>query len=153
MSRNISQTFREAMYAQNTGEAIPMLLDIDHPSLGQTLRYTNNFENITSNGNVYEARGFAPTLPSESETRPGVARIRIDNADLEIVNQIRALQQPPPTVTMRIIRSGDPDTIEAVAEDLSLIDVRWDILIVEGDLVQEQYDREPYPKDLMTTAS
>lgn len=153
MSRDVSDLFREAAYAQHTDQAVPVLLDIEHSLLAATLRYTNNFENITSNGNLYEARGFTITLPRESETSPGRAIVRIDNVDLAIVEQIRLIAPPPAKVTIQIVRASAPDVIELLAQDLELLDARYDVLIVEGDLSQENYDREPYPRDLMTTTS
>ena len=153
MSRNVSSLFREAAYAQNTDQTIPVLLTIDHPDLAQTERYTNNFQDITSNGDLYTARGFTITLPEDNEERAGRSLLRIDNSDLKVVELIRSITPPPPIMTIQIVRAAAPNVVEGIAEDIELIEARWDILMVEADLAQENYDREPYPKDLMTRTS
>jgi hypothetical protein len=72
-------------------------------------------------------------LPEEGEDRPPRARLTIDNVSREIVLALRQIQAAP-TVTMEVVRASEPDLVEASFPFFRLLDVRYDALVVEGEL-------------------
>jgi hypothetical protein len=144
VSRSLSAAMRSAIYAQETGEACLILLTIEHADFDAPLRVVCNRENVTSRGNVYTATAFEFILPDEREGQPPRATLRIDNVDRLIVNTLRAIQSPA-TITAEVVLASQPDTVEAAFSNLSLKNVNYDALVVEGELGYEILLDEPFP--------
>lgn len=140
---------REAWAAESD---LPLvLLAIDHADLVGTLRFVNNTEDVTSNGDVYLAFPFDVSLPDASEDAPPRARLVIDNVSREIGQAIRSISSPA-TVTISVIRQDAPDTVEATWPAMRLTSVSYDALTVEGALEPEDLTREPYPAHTFSPA-
>jgi hypothetical protein len=144
MSRNISLSARQALYAQETDEAFLILLTIDHDSLDVPIRVSSDAVDTNSRGNTFTAFPFDLTLPDDDDNRSPRARLVIDNVDRQIVLAVRALESAP-TVLMEIVRAADPDTVEARFADFRLTNVTYDARAVEGDLTVEDFTAEPFP--------
>jgi phage-related protein len=149
MSRDISQDFREAIYAQETNEVFLVLITIDHADLDDPLRLVNNSVSVVSRGNTYYAAPIQVVLPTDAEGEVPRARLVVDNVDRTIVAAVRAISSAP-TVTLEIVKGSDLDTVEAAYNDLQLKDVRYDSLVVEGELNQENFLTEPFPSGAFT---
>lgn len=141
----VSNTFKSAFYGQHT-DALPLMrIDIDHADLPSPLRYVNNTENVTSGGNVYLAAGFEARLPDKK----GKARIRICNVNRAVVQAIRSITGKP-TITLAVILHADPDTIEHGPFVMTLSDVGWTAITVDGYLSFDDFLDEPCPGDTFT---
>lgn len=152
---NISSTLRQALYAQETDKVIAPLLTFSHPSLAAPIRIVLNDTDVTSRGNLFRAHAFDVRLPRQSADTPGRGTIAMGNVDGEILDQIRALAKPPPTVgvLIEVIRIEDPDLLECAFDDLELLEVSYDALVIEGNIGQESFLRQRYPKDSYTPAT
>ena len=144
MSRQVSDPFRQVVFAQETGEAILVLLEIDHPDLSEPIRVVNNDVDVASNGTTYVAFPFEIELPTDSDDKAPAARLTIDNVDRQIAETIRIIQSPP-SVNMKVVLGSDTDTIEAEFPEFRLRNVRVTAQTVQGDLTIEQFAAEPYP--------
>lgn len=151
MSRSTSATFRQAVFAQETGEAFLLLLTIQHADIGtpDTLYFVNNRENITSNEQVYTAYRFKINLPNDEEDRLSQIQLLIDNVDRSIVEAIRSLTGEP-TVNLYVILADSPDTIEAGPFEMTMRSAEWDYFIVNASIQPEDILNEPYPGDAYT---
>jgi len=85
---------------------------------------------------------FEVELPPESPDRPMIARIRIDNTERLIVNEVRTISEPP-TVALKVVLADQPDTIELEYAGMRLRNVTWDQGEISGDLVYEDILSEP----------
>jgi hypothetical protein len=146
MSRSTSLTLRTAINAEETGEAFLILLDIYHASFGPptTLRFVNNYTDITSNGNDYIAYPFSITIPSDLEDSLPKVQLTIDNIDRSIMDEIRSLTSAP-DVNISVILASDPDTVEAGPFETKLRNVDYNFSAITGDLQAEDILNEPYP--------
>lgn len=153
--RTLSPAMLAAMHAPETAEAVLVRISIHHPLIvGGPLRLVSNLENLVANGNTYTAFPFQITLPDDDEAG-AVPRLKlvIDNVDRQIVTTIRQLPpSPPPTVDLDICLASQPDVAEVTYTGLALRTVPYDVYTVEGDLVLDEDDREPYPQYAMTPA-
>ena len=149
MSRSITTTARQATYDAETSEAFLILLTLTHPDLAGPIRVVNNGVDVVSGGDTFIAFPFRLSLPTDSDERPPRARLSIDNVDRQIVTAVRQVSGPI-GVLMEIVLASDPDTIEASFPDFELTEVRYDALVVEGDLGIEAFVREPFPGDRFT---
>ena len=144
MTRSVSTTFKQAVAAQETGEAFLVLLTISHADLAAPIRVSSDAVNTTSRGETYVAFPFDLSLPDDNQSSAPRARLTIDNVDRQIVEAIRQIQSPP-TVQLVVVLSSDPDTVEAEFPAFKLRSVEVDILTVRGDLTIELFEDEPYP--------
>jgi hypothetical protein len=152
MARTLSSTLKTAVNAQETGEVVLAITQISHPSiLNGPLRVVNDLQNLTSNGKVYSAFPFQVTLPEEREDSLPRLRLVLDNIDRTIVAAIRSI--PPsevPTVQVDLVLASTPDTLELSFPGLSLREVSYDVYSVEGEVLLDEDDREPFPADSLT---
>lgn len=140
--RTISARAIESAFAQETDEVWLTLLTIEHKSLPEPLRFVNNWESITSRGELYIAFPFEIELPEQDPESSGEARIRFDNIDRQIVQTVRSISDPP-EITLEIILASQPSTIEASFSGLTLRNVEYDVNTVSGILRFEEIMAEP----------
>ncbi len=152
MSRDITITAKQAIYSQQTSEVFLVLLTIDHADLGAPIRVVNNTVDIVSNGNTFIGFPFFIDMPQERDDQLARVTLTIDNVDRQIVTAVRSLTSAP-SVVMEIVLASDPDTIEAGPFSFTMRDVRYDSLVVEGELSFEDVLNEPYPGDSFTPAT
>ena len=141
--RAVTTAFLEAVRAQESGEVFLLLVTLDHAVLNPPMRAANNTQAVISRGDTFLAYPFEIELPTDSD-RPPRARLRIDNVDREIVTTLRQVAGPV-SVTAEVVLASDPDTVEAAFEDMSLMEARYDALVVEGELAYEDVLNEPFP--------
>lgn len=144
MSRDISLTARQALHAQETDDAFLILLTISHASLPVPIRVTSDAATTVSRGESFVSFPFTLSLPDDDEGRSPRARLVIDNVDRQIVQAVRTLTSAP-TVQIEIVRSAEPDVVEAAFADFRLYNVNYDSHVVEGDLTLENFTAEPFP--------
>lgn len=145
----------EAVAAANapvTDEVFLMLLEINHSSLSTPIRVVNNWENVTSNGNVYVAFPFKLDLPDDVVENMPRPTLEIDNVDRTIVDAIRAMDSAA-TVTISVVLASSPNDIEAGPFLMTLREVEYDALTVRGQLAFEELWSEPYPGDKINRAN
>jgi len=152
VSRDITVTAKQAIYSQETSEVFLVLLTIDHADLAAPIRVVNNTKNIVSNGNTFIGFPFFADMPQERDDRLARVTLTIDNVDRQIVTAVRSITSPP-SATMEVVLASDPDTVEAGPFSFTLRDVRYDSLVVEGELSFEDVLNEPYPGDSFTPAT
>lgn len=147
MARDLSTAAVKAVLAQQTDEVFVFLLQVDHPSFVAPIRVCNNNEDVTSGGFEFLRFPFEITLPDDSESAPPAVKLRIANADREIVNAVRSISGEPATVTLSIVMASSPNTIEAGPLVFKLRDVEYNASEVTGTLKFEDILNEPYPAD------
>lgn len=139
----VSDAFRSDAWSPESDLHL-VLLEISHPDLTNPIRVVNDKTPIISGGVEYIAFPFEISLPESAEDAPPRARLAISNVGREIGETIRSIVSPP-FVTITIIRQETPDVIEAIHEGMRLVGVTYDAQAVSGDLVREDFVREPYP--------
>ena len=137
-------TLQGALFAEASGDAFLSLLTIDHEALLVPIRVVNDNVSIMSNGDTYLAFPFDVTLPIDDAKQMPNAKLSIDNVDRTIIDAARSITSPA-DVTIQIIKSSDPDTVELSLTDFKLRDVKADAGVVEGVLTLEDFLQEPYP--------
>ena len=142
MARLVSATATASMMTEDTDEVWLPLVTISHADLGAPIRVVANNEDIVSRGNTFVGYPFELELPGQADDSPGEARLRIDNVDKQIVEAIRTITGPP-TVLIEVILASAPDTVEIAIGAMTLRDVSYDALTIEGVLRFEDITIEP----------
>ncbi len=161
--RETSLPFRQASYAQETGEVYTLLTEISHPDLPEPIHLSTDnadsfeFEGQTVRGTISNGTNyiFVPvriTWPDDSEETITAAKIEIDNLSPDLLDAIRALEKRP-TVVFKVVLASTPDVLEATTGNLQLQDVNADILVVTANLTRRNFFGEPYPGGSMTPSN
>lgn len=143
-----STQFLDSLIAAQSDQALTTLLTFEHPSLSPPIRVTNNTQDIVSGGQTFIAFPFALTPPSDSENTSS-AGIAIANADRRISAALEGLLDPV-KVTIQMVLTSSPSTIEIEYKFLDLVDVSRDIQFLRGSIVRDQAIREQYPSIRVT---
>lgn len=151
MARSLSSAARQALFAQQTGEAIIILLTLTEASLPAPIRVCTAGEDVVSNGETYQAFPFEITMPDDTDEAPPTVRLTIDAVDRRIIEAVRAAEGAI-AVQMQIVFSSDLDQVEVMPGEFKLTEVEYSALSVEGTLSYEDILSEPYPADTFTPA-
>ena len=151
MSRTLSTAARQAIFAPETSKVFLMLLTINHSDMAGPVRVVNNYENITSNGNLFTAYPFLFRLPSEDEDTLAQVELQITNIDRLLVDSVRSISSPF-TVTLDIALSDTPDTIEAGPFAMNMREVKYDAMKLTGTCNFQDILNEAYPAGSYTPA-
>lgn len=154
-TRDVSDSFKKAMFDQETDQVFLVLLEIWHDDLddfsSNPLRFVRNYENIDSTlGGTYSpaetftAFPFSLKLPDEDEDRLLVAELEICNVDRTIVEAVRELDSAP-EIKIYIVLAEDPDTVEIGPIELKLRKTTYDSFVVRGELYDDYVLDEPWP--------
>lgn len=153
MPRQLSNTAKQALYAQETTEVFIVLLTIDHENFTAPVRVASDpFETlpiagqkgVVSRGDEYIYLPFSINLPQQDDTGVARASVSIDNVAREIITYVRQASSAL-SISIEIVLASDVDTVEVSAPDFKLEQVTYDSLTVSGDISLEYYDLEPFP--------
>ncbi|WP_290738431.1 hypothetical protein [Haliea sp.] len=99
--------------------------------------YVNNWQPITSNGQVYQAAAFKMSLGSdESDNMPDVT-LTFDSGDRQVINELRIFNEAP-DVYLSVVVAERPDVVE-----LPEIEFRAKEWTVKDSAVTIQLESEP----------
>lgn len=130
----VTTAYRTHAFALRSGEVNITLIEFDHPSLPEPARVTSDNVATTHQGNVYVP---CPALVQFITRVPGqmpTARISVDNVSQLLLEAVRSVVQPMPTVTLTCVLASSPDTIEWGPQVLSLSGVDIDAQQISGEL-------------------
>ncbi|MDD3492348.1 MAG: DUF1833 family protein [Candidatus Thermoplasmatota archaeon] len=147
--REVSDSFKAAVFAQETEEVFLILVTVEHQEMENPIRLVNNIENIISRGESYLACPLQIELPIDADEQSPVAKLTMDNLDKIIIAALRTISDPP-TVHLELVRASAPDVIEAAFYDLTLKQVNYDYFKIEGMLTYENLLAEPWPAHTFT---
>lgn len=151
MPRALSSVAKGAIFAQQTGEAFVVLLELEHQHFAGTIRVCSNDRPVTSNGYEYLPFPFEIVLPDDAEVETPRVTLRIDGVDRRIVSELRrVVSGSPVTVRLYVVVASTPDVREVGPMEFSLRDVEYTAATIEGTLLYEDMLNEPYPKDAFT---
>jgi hypothetical protein len=139
-----SNAFKGNILGQYSSDPVLALLEISHPELAETIRVVDNGEDITSNGNVFQAFPFELQLPGDLEGEPK-AQIEIANVTRLIGDALDAITTPA-NVRISLILASDPDTLQLDWINFELRDASWNALVVQASIIIRQFGREPAVK-------
>lgn len=135
-----------AIYEPSTNEAFLFLLTIS-PADGSTpIRVVNDNVDLVSRGDTFIGYPFDITLPPDTGDRKHQLTLQIDNVDQQIVNAVRALEDPP-TVKLELVLSGSPNTVEKTVDFLRLDSAEYDAMTVTAQLRPENMLARQFPSE------
>lgn len=158
MGRQVSNTFKKAVFDQQTSEAFILLLTIDHPSFTQPIRVCSDpyedlpdagVRGVVSQGDEYLYLPFSISLPVQDIAGVARASLSVDNISREIVAAVRRANSAL-SIKIEIVLASDVNAPEVTINDFRLERVSYDAYTVSGDLTMAYYDLEPFPSRRFT---
>lgn len=151
----VSNNFRTAANAQESDGIYLMLVTIAHDDLLEPIRVTSDTVETISRGDTFIAFHFDLDLPTNTEGGVSTAKLNISNVDRRIVQALRDITpgSNPPTVLIEVVMADDPETLEMALPGFELVSAKYKRINVEGDVSQESFFQEPWPKDTFTPAN
>lgn len=162
MSRDVSDVFRSAVYAQETDEVPICLLTVTHESLAEpvyissdaTTRLSDDplIYGTESRGEQYIFLPFEFTLPDDKSDSAPRVQLTMDNIDRTLVAMLRSFVTPP-SIKLEIILASDPDTVEITVPVLQMSDATIDDHTISNTIVADPLINEPHPAGQFTPGS
>lgn len=160
----LSAAARLAAYARESDAVWHLCVTIAHPSLNPPIRVTDNNENVARivGGQEVEfiAFPFEIALPSDDPEHQGRVQVKIHDQEIDfldgtrgtITSKIRGLR-PAPTLTMEVVTSKDPDTVERGPFAMTLRDRDSTDGQIVCDFAFEDILDDAHPGDYYTAAN
>ncbi|SCK48975.1 protein of unknown function [Variovorax sp. HW608] len=141
----ISQTNIRAVLESSSSVVWLFLLTITQTGL-DPLRVVNNNEAVVSRGYSFAPFPFTVVLPpDDSEALPKVT-LSLVNVDASIIEYIRS-QLTPPAITIELVTSAYPDTVEVALDFLKLTTVTYDAITIQGSLDVDNFLAQRFPAE------
>lgn len=149
----VSQTFKQAAYAQETDEVFIALLTLTSDELTAPIYVasdpfellpTANVRGVLSNGIEYVYLPFDISLPRDDATGTVSAKLQIENISQQIIGSVRSILKPV-TVNIKIVLSNDVDFVEMEFDNFQLTNVGYNGYNIEGTLTLDYWGLEPFP--------
>lgn len=106
---------------------------------------------VTSRGQDYTFIPMEISLPSEEEAQAPRCSLVIHDVTKYIIPLIRSISGPP-KITMELVLSSTPDTVEARFTGFYVSSVSYNVDTVTLEMSMINYEREPFPAHSFTPA-
>jgi hypothetical protein len=154
MSRTVSVTMRDAMFAQESGQVIVTLLTITHPQLSapfyissdptQVVSYTPLIYGTVSRGLTYTFIPFSVILPDDKDESPPAAKLVLDNTARELIPLLRSTGTPA-TIKLEQVLASAPNAVEISYPELDLVSMDYEAGQITLTLEINALLFEPFP--------
>lgn len=149
-----SAAFTRELLSQQTAEAVLVLLDLTHASLGAPIRITSDAVETVRGGQTYLPYAFDVVLPSEASGGAGRPQLVIDNVDRLIISAMRQIPPGDPvTVSAVVVLGSSPDTTERGPYVFALRRVTYNAFRITGELSYDDRLEDGYPAGLYTPST
>lgn len=160
--RTISADLRKALFDENTGEVIVLLLQIVHPDLPEgdiflssdnavLLDFEEQLRGTISRGRSYSFMPMEVGLPEEGEDAAPTIRVTLYDVAQEVTPLLKASIFPA-YVSAEIVLASAPDDPEVTLAVFELSSASVEAGNVVLDLTVDTMASEPFPADTFTPA-
>lgn len=152
MSRDLSLEMLDEIFAESTGATPVTLIRVEAIALDGTpitLRYVNDAQAITSNGEIYQPAFFNMALGKDASDSVTTVNLSFDVGDRQLVSYLREVKQPP-KFYLSVVVAERPDVVELPEVEYELSSHTINGSVITMVLTVEPVLNEPIPYDLIT---
>lgn len=157
--RTVSLDLRKAMFDDETGEVVVLLLGFDHPDLDEPVRISSDNADLldfeeqlrgtVSRGAVYHFVPMEIALPEDGEDAQPTLRLTVYDVGQELEPLLQK-SVTPAFVTAEIVLASAPDEPEVQFAVFELTQAAIEAGNAVLDLTVDTLASEPYPADTFT---
>ncbi|KAB2937397.1 DUF1833 family protein [Hyphomicrobium sp.] len=161
MARELSLSFRNALNAEATEDAVITLVTITHPELDSAIRLSSDPTRRISvdplrygtvaEGVIYDFVLMSVIFPDDRMGAPAAVTLAFANVADDMAAVIRAALSPA-RVDIRCVLATAPDVVEEEWLDLRGVQGSYDDSRITYDVSREAISNEPWPAHRMTQA-
>ena len=149
----VTNTYKEAAYAQETDEIVIALLTFTSDELTQPIYISNvpyqllpiaNVRGVVSNSIEYIYLPIEITLPTDDDSGIVSAKLTIENIDRIMIASVRSVTKPI-TLKIDVILASNLNTPEITFNNFKLNNINYNSTTIEGDLSLDYWGLEPFP--------
>lgn len=119
-------------------------LSVDYPETPDEVYY-----GVTSRSKEFLFLPMEISLPSEEEAQAPRCSLTLHDVTRHLIPIIRSIGKPP-KITMELVLSKSPDTVEASFSGFYINDITYNSNTVVANLSMIDYEREPFPMHAFT---
>lgn len=134
--RTLSADGLRELLAQESSHVFVPALVISHPSYAATVRVVADGQDMTYGGNTYTALPFECALAPDVDDQLPTVRIRIDNIERSLIEELRSYSDPP-TIQLQVFRRYPPDwaaELEIDGGTFDVISIVYNVTTIEATL-------------------
>ena len=131
MPRILSTNLIEQINSVNNADPLLWMMRI-YNGLFTEINIVNNNADITSNGVLFTAYGFAVTLENDDD-QPAKLKFSLDNVDRSLIDEVR-LTEGIIKVDLKLVLASTPDVVEIEYTSLNLRSVQYNKSSISGIL-------------------
>lgn len=163
--RTVSANMREVLQATEHDTIPILLLTINHSSFDEPIRVSSdNTQRVietdyevlygtVSRGNNYLFYPFSLKLPTDEEDGAPKTSLTVDNVSRWLTEAVENIDpRDIVSITMEIVLSTSPDTVEIEYTDFELKNVSYNMFEITGEISMDALFGEPIPQHRMTPA-
>lgn len=160
--RVLSLNFRQALFAEASGEVVIFLLTITHEDLAEPIRLTTDaterkssvplLYRTMSRGDEYLYVGVDITLPDEQDKSPPTSKLTIANVTRDLIPLARSVSTPP-AVRIEAVLASALDDVEMTWPSMDMTNLTYDASSLQFDLTMDALVTEPYPSGTFSPAA
>ena len=152
MSRDLSLAMLDDIFAESTGATPVTLIRVEATALDGTpitLRYVNDAQPLTSNGELYQPAFFNMALGRDTNDSVATVNLSFDIGDRQLVSYLREVKNPP-RFYISVVVAERPDVVEMAEVEYELTSHTISGSVITMVLTVEPVLNEPIPYDLIT---
>lgn len=130
----VTQAYHTHSYAVRSTNINHTLMEIDHPSMPEPARITSDIVDTTHNGNVYIACPAVVQIISRTAGSLPVSRISVDNVSQLLLDSLRSVTTPMPTITTFCVLQSAVNVIQWGPSVMYLSDTEITATTISGNL-------------------
>lgn len=138
MSRELSNTFLQELFKQESGDPFLALFRLSHPSFASTIYLVNNTENITSNGIEYVSFPVNLQLPADDGETVREVLVTLDNVSQLLIDELRTVTDAI-DVEIDMVLASAPDLVEVSLGELKIKNIEYNALQIKGRLYMDDF--------------
>lgn len=148
----LSNRYRAAMNAQETGDLAVPIITVTHPNLAAPERFVADTQALVHGGNTYQPLAFTLEWPDEEDEGIPLFRWTADNVDQKF-SQLLRLVGSVIDVQVKEVLVATPDTVERGPFNVQLKVADYDSLTAGGQLTIDPILDEPYSRLTITPST
>lgn len=167
MSRTLSITLRQAIFAEQTDRVAVVLITFSHPDLVEPIRIsTDPTQRISEDPLIYGtiSRGntfvFVPVnaiYPDDQDESAPRAKLSMDNISIAglqegvfRVSDLLQLAPTPASVLIEVVLSSTPEFVEVDWDELQMTRATFNFQEVQIEMSMDNFATEPFPSGMFT---